>query len=353
MRISTGGASDGSGMRVATEAVLHVSRVPGTFPPQPGIGWSGTLARKIGTGVLGGALAVLGGLVVAELVRRRPKAAEPQQQAARIGENVQKAACLLHAGAATLSLSVLADSSIEHYRGAFHNPGMYLPPIISSISLAMNLHGALDPTHERLSLARGVVAGLALVTGVGGTGFHLFNVVKREGGFSLLNLFYGAPLGAPSAIMLGGLYGLAAVQLITEARRQSDETLLGLPAGPVLAASAAVGMLGTVAEVALLHFRGAFHDPFMFVPVTVPPLAGAVLAAAIFFPEALKRASAALLYATVAAGVGGVGFHVYGVQRNMGGWRNWSQNLLQGPPVPAPPAFAGVAMTGLAALAFL
>ena len=26
------------------------------------------------------------------------------------------------------------------------------------------------------------------------------------------------------------------------------------------------------------------------------------------------------------SGFGGVGFHAYGVQRNMGGWRNWSQN---------------------------
>lgn len=32
-------------------------------------------------------------------------------------------------------------------------------------------------------------------------------------------------------------------------------------------------LLGTVAEVALLHYRGAFHDPFMFVPLLVPPFA--------------------------------------------------------------------------------
>lgn len=45
-----------------------------------------------------------------------------------------------------------------------------------------------------------------------------------------------------------------------------------------------------------------------------------------------------------------MGFHAYGVQRNMGGWRNWSQNLLQGPPLPAPPSFTGMALAGLAAL---
>jgi hypothetical protein len=34
----------------------------------------------------------------------------------------------------------------------------------------------------------------------------------------------------------------------------------------------------------------------------------------------------------------------------MGGWRNWSQNLLNGPPLPAPPAFAALAIAGLVAV---
>jgi hypothetical protein len=38
------------------------------------------------------------------------------------------------------------------------------------------------------------------------------------------------------------------------------------------------------------------------------------------------------------------------VQRRMGGWNNWRQNLLAGPPLPAPPAFTGLALAGLAAL---
>jgi hypothetical protein len=52
----------------------------------------------------------------------------------------------------------------------------------------------------------------------------------------------------------------------------------------------------------------------------------------------------------VAMGVAGVGFHAYGVSRNMGGWRNWSQMILQGPPLPAPPAFLGIAAAGLGIL---
>jgi len=37
----------------------------------------------------------------------------------------------------------------------------------------------------------------------------------------------------------------------------------------------------------------------------------------------------------------------------MGGWRNWSQNVLNGPPIPAPPSFTGLALAGLAALGLL
>ena len=53
---------------------------------------------------------------------------------------------------------------------------------------------------------------------------------------------------------------------------------------------------------------------------------------------------------TAALGFVGVGFHARGVARNQGGWRNWSQNLLNGPPLPAPPSFSALALAGLAAL---
>ncbi|MEW9856797.1 hypothetical protein [Novosphingobium sp. M1R2S20] len=57
-----------------------------------------------------------------------------------------------------------------------------------------------------------------------------------------------------------------------------------------------------------------------------------------------------LLGATTLLGFVGAGFHVRGVARNMGGWRNWRQNLLAGPPIPAPAAFTGLALAGIGAL---
>ena len=67
----------------------------------------------------------------------------------------------------------------------------------------------------------------------------------------------------------------------------------------------------------------------------------------------MQKVARSLLHLTTWLGVVGVGFHAWGVQRRMGGWSNWSQNLLAGPPLLAPPAFTGLAVAGLAALDLL
>lgn len=316
-------------------------RAAGTLPPQPRPARGPSPARRLGTGVLGASLLALGGIAFLGL-RRRPRSAAA-------GRHV-KAARYLHGAASVLSLSVLADSGLQHYRGTFHNPAMYVAPTMAAVSMATNIGAVLAP--RRVGASRTAVGALALVVGTAGTGFHVYNVVKREGGASLLNLFYGAPLGAPFAIALAGLAGLAAARLVSENEGQTPPTLLGLPAGKFLALGTAGGFAGTAAEAALLHFRGAFHDPFMYVPVTVPPATALVLAAAVRWPH-LRRVAKALLRLTAAVGCVGVGFHLYGIQRNMGGFGNWSQNILQGPPLPAPPAFTGVALAGLAALSLM
>ena len=87
---------------------------------------------------------------------------------------------------------------------------------------------------------------------------------------------------------------------------------------------------------------------------TLPPLAAVTLATAACTHSATTRATAGnLLRLTGWLGMIGTGFHAWGVHRRMGGWRNWRQNLLAGPPLPAPPAFTGLALAGLAALALL
>jgi hypothetical protein len=255
----------------------------------------------------------------------------------------------LNLSSALLALSVLADSGVEHYRGSFQNRLMYLPLGVSAATLAASLFGVFD-AREKSHIARDILYGLAALTGAAGLGFHGYNIMKRPGGLSWGNLFYAAPVGAPVALLLAGLLGRGGERV----RNDEASTILGYPAGEVLTMVASAGLAGTVAEAGLLHFRGAFHNPGMFLPVVVPPTAAGLLATTLFRSgNILRRAAKLCLKLTALLGFAGVGFHAYGVSRNMGGWRNWSQNVLNGPPLPAPPSFTGLALAGLTALSLI
>ena len=262
------------------------------------------------------------------------------------------AARRLNRATGLLATSVLLDSSIEHYRGSFKNRFMFVPPAISALTLAVSAHGTAD-TRPFAHRARQVVFSAAALAGLAGTGFHLYNVLKRPGRLAWQNLFYGAPLGAPFAILFAGLLGAAAEEVRHSSHARSAR-VLGLPAGRLLAAVSGLGILGTVAEAGLLHFRGAYHNPVMYAPVTIPPFTAALLigAAGSTSPRC-GRIARAWLRLTAMLGFAGLGFHTFGVARNMGGWRNWTQNVLNGPPLPAPPSFTGLALAGLAALRLL
>jgi hypothetical protein len=262
------------------------------------------------------------------------------------------AARRLNRAAGVLATSVLADSAMGHYRGSFENRAMYLPLVVGALSLAVSGHGVGD-RRSGAHVVRDAVYAIAGATGLAGTGFHLYNITKRPGGFSWLNLFYAAPIGAPMALLLSGLLGFAAERVRDNAPGVTPR-VLGFPAGRAMAALSAIGMLGTVGEAGLLHFRGAYHNPAMFLPVTVPPVAAGLLGDVALAPRRKDRwFTRWWLRLTATLGLAGVGFHIFGVARNMGGWRNWSQNALNGPPIPAPPSFTGLALAGLAALGLL
>lgn len=270
----------------------------------------------------------------------------------RAGGERDAAARRLYQGAALLSFSVLADSALEHYRSYFSNRAMFVAPTVAAFSLAAAARGGLAP--RATGRMENAAFAAAAMTGVIGTGFHVYNVGKREGGLSWGNLFYAAPIGAPSAISIAGLLGLAAGRVAATPNSERQPMLLGYPAGRGLGWLASFGLIGASAEAWLLHFRGAFQNPFMYAPVVGPPLAAAALAVSASAPTpAATRTTRALLGGTALMGLAGVGFHAYGISRNMGGWRNWSQMLFQGPPLPAPPSFTGMALAGLGALRLL
>jgi hypothetical protein len=277
------------------------------------------------------------------------EAALPARSASTGRSSTVRAARRLNRAAGLLALSVLLDSAIEHYRGSFRNKAMFTPLVTSALTLGISAHGTAD-RRPAAHIVRVTTYLLAAATGLVGTGFHFTNVTRRPGGLAWQNLFYGAPLGAPMAILLSGLLGYYA-ERVRDTPAGATPDVFGLPAGRALAALSAAGLLGTTAEAGLLHFRGAYHDPFMFLPVTVPPIAAGLMAETAFGPKDRNRWFTRLwLRLTVLLGFAGVGFHVLGVHRNMGGWRNWRQNLLNGPPIPAPPSFTGLAIAGLAAL---
>jgi hypothetical protein len=262
------------------------------------------------------------------------------------------AARRLNRAAGTLATSVLADSAVEHYRGSFKNKAMFTPLVVSALTLATSLHGTSD-SRPAAHDVRDAIYALAAATGLIGTGFHLYNVGKKVGGFSWQNLFYRAPLGAPFAILLSGLIGFCSERVRSTSRWKAP-TIFHLPAGRTMAAVVSASLLGTTGEAGLMHFRGAFHNPFMALPVTLPPIGALLLASAAAGPPGRSlRVTRWWMRLLAAMGFAGVGLHVYGVSRNMGGWRNWSQNVLNGPPIPAPPSFTGLALAGLVALGLM
>jgi hypothetical protein len=306
-------------------------------------------ARALGAATLGLAL-----LALSTRARRVPAQAPVPDGAPRAGlahqdtdargqpaRHDRGVARALHASAALLAASVLADSAMEHYRAQFENPGMFTPLVTSALVLAAGTRAAAGWA------AQPRVYSSAIAVGAAGAGFHAYNVVHRPGGLSWANLFYAAPLGAPVALVLAGLLGHAARRL-----QAGSPALAGLPAGRALCALTGVGLAGTSAEAALLHFRGAYHHPAMWLPVTMPPLAAAMLGtAAVTAPSPLARKLArAWLGLTALLGLAGTAFHARGIARQMGGWHNWSQNLLCGPPLPAPPGFSALALAGICAL---
>ena len=185
------------------------------------------------------------------------------------------AARRLNRAAGLLATSVLADSAVEHYRGSFENRAMYTPLVAAALTLAVSGHGVMD-RRAGAHFLRNIVYAAAGLTGIAGTGFHIYNISKRPGGFSWHNLFYGGPVGAPFALVLAGLLGFTA-ERVRDNRGCSTPRILGLPAGRAMAAITGLGMVGTVGEAGLLHFRGAYHNPAMFLPVTIPPVAAALL----------------------------------------------------------------------------
>jgi hypothetical protein len=229
---------------------------------------------------------------------------------------------------------------------------MFVPLASAALSLAAGVHGSSDRDGHSHGARRASYA-LAIAAGLVGTAFHFYNIGKRTGGFSTQSLFYAAPIGAPAALSLTGLLGAAAERVRDNAPGIPPE-ICGVPAGRAVAGLCSAGLFGTVGEAGLMHLRGAYHNLAMYLPIGMPPIAAALLAGgAMGAPGRDRRFTRWWLRLTALLGFLGAGLHAYGVSRGMGGWRNWSQNVLNGPPLFAPPSFTALSLAGLASLTLL
>ena len=183
-----------------------------------------------------------GGARRRERVQRSPALSlSPFPASGRIDGPTLRAARRLNRATGILATSVLLDSAVEHYRGSFNNPAMIVPLIVSALTLGVGAHGTADkrPVAHR---ARQAIYATGAVTGLLGTGFHIYNVLKRPGAPAWQNLFYGAPVGAPMAILLAGLLGSAAEAVRDNPPQRAR--VLGLPAGRLLSTRERPGSSG-------------------------------------------------------------------------------------------------------------
>ncbi|MFU8805729.1 MAG: hypothetical protein ACNA8W_18085 [Bradymonadaceae bacterium] len=253
---------------------------------------------------------------------------------------------------AMLALLLLADALVGHLRARFWNRAMFLPFVTGGLLSAAALLVVFFPTRGWSQILLQGTSWLAIATGIVGAVFHqVYGVAKQPGGYGWLlhHLMYGAPALAPLGLTSVGLVGLA-----TSARLAGEATLFGMTIAPFILIVVGLTLLGLVLQTGVLHYRGAFNNPIMFLPMTIPVLAAlGVLAIPFASAQWLITSVWLLLWTTFLVGFIGLGMHLRGFDRMMGGLYVPKFNLFEGPPAWAPAHYAGFAIVGLLALPLL
>ena len=251
--------------------------------------------------------------------------------------------------AALLTLLALAEAWIGHYRSGFPLRAQYAPFASGGLLIVAALMAVIAPGATSVQTALRAAGWIAFVAGLVGVGYHhYYGIAHKAGSYKLLlhYLMYGAPQLAPLALSTTGALGVVAAHGVA-----GQSVVLGVELRSALLGIVAVALTGAIAQVAILHYRGAFNNPVMYAPLTVPVFAAAtsgwMSAAPTAAPHALGRTLFVLTFLT---GFVGLGMHLRGLDRQMGGLHLFLFNLLQGPPPLAPATFAGLAAVGLIAM---
>jgi hypothetical protein len=119
----------------------------------------------------------------------------------------------------------------------------------------------------------------------------------------------------------------------------------------LLSAATAGAALPLAAEIYVNHYGGSFANKWMWSPVALLPALGTAGAAGVVSERAARTWLPALSALTVANGVLGTLLHGRGIARKPGGFREPTDNLVQGPPLLAPGSLTMVGGIGLLAAA--
>jgi hypothetical protein len=254
--------------------------------------------------------------------------------------------------AALQALIVMPDAFIGHYRSGFDLRAQYAPFIVGLLLAVSAVAAAIVP-HVRGVARAAVIAGmLALVGGLIGVGYHhWYGITTKPGGYRWLlhHLMHHAPPLAPLALFAAG-----ALEVLGAVGASGTEQVFGTPIRGLALAVVGVTLAGATLQAGLLHYRGSYHNPAMYLPVVVLPLAGiAAVWSAISPGGASLVLASSLLWATFLSGFIGAGMHLRGMDRQMGGLYLGVAAILEAPPPGAPLFVAAVGAGGLVALQLL
>jgi hypothetical protein len=227
---------------------------------------------------------------------------------------------------------------------------MYAPFVGGGLLLVSALAAAILP-DERAAITAAVASGwLALLAGLIGSGYHhWYGVTTKPGGYRWLlhHLMHHAPPLAPLTLALAG-----SLAVLGATGASGAGEFLGFPIQALTLGTVGTGLLGLASAAGLLHYRGAFNNAAMYLPVLLLPLAAGSIAWHIAAPDsaASDRISTALLWATFLGGFIGAGMHLRGMDRQMGGLAMGVAAILDAPPPGAPLLVATLGASGLVAL---
>ena len=117
----------------------------------------------------------------------------------------------------------------------------------------------------------------------------------------------------------------------------------------LLSGATAAAALPLGAEIFVNHYGGSFGNKWMWTPVVLSPALAAAGVAGVVSERAARTVLPAVASVYLLDGMLGTYFHLRGVARKPGGFRQASYNLVMGPPALAPGSLAMVGAIGIAA----